>query len=699
MKLSSYCVAILLLATEALAATLPAGFTETRITNTLASPTAMTFAPDGRLFICEQGGNVRIVSNGTLLATPFLTVTVDSQGERGLLGIAFDPNFATNNYVYIYYTATTPTIHNRISRFTANGNVVVPGSETAILDLETLSAAVNHNGGAIHFGPDGKLYVAVGENGQASNSQTLANRLGKMLRINSDGTIPTDNPFYNTASGANRSIWALGLRNPFTFAFQPGTGRMFINDVGGSQFEEVNDGIAGSNYGWPTTEGYTTNPNFRSPVYAYARTAGLCAIVGAAFYNPAVSRFPATYAGKYFFADLCAGWIRTLDPSTYAVGDFATGIPQPVDIATADDGTLWYVTHPYFGAASLYRIDYTGSGAPTIVTHPQSVTVTAGQTATFSVTANGTGPLTYRWQRNQFDISGATSSSYSLPNTTMADNGAQFRVIVSNADGSVTSNSATLTVTSNTAPTATISTPVAGSMFSGGDTISFSGTGTDAEDGNLPATAFTWQIDLHHDAHAHPAMAPTSGITSGTFVVPTSGETSANVWYRITLTVRDSGGLTHTVTRDVMPRTAQITLTTVPAGLQVTLDGEPVTSPYSVLGVTGITRVVGAVSPQTVGGTTYVFGSWSDGGASQHSIVTPATNTTYTVTYQLPSRGDANGDGSVGAPDIFYLINHLFTSGPAPVGSGDINGDGTVSAPDIFYLINYLFTGGPPPPP
>jgi hypothetical protein len=205
------------------AATLPAGFSETLVTNGLSSPTSMDFAPDGRLFVCLQGGQLRVIKNGSLLPTPFVSLTVNSAGERGLLGVAFDPNFATNNFVYVYYTATSPAIHNRVSRFTANGDVAVAGSELVLLDLENLGAT-NHNGGAIHFGPDAKLYIAVGENAVPSNSQTLTNRLGKFLRINSDGSIPTDNPFFNTATGVNRSIWALGLRNPFTFAFQPGTG-------------------------------------------------------------------------------------------------------------------------------------------------------------------------------------------------------------------------------------------------------------------------------------------------------------------------------------------------------------------------------------------------------------------------------------------------------------------------------------------
>src|SRR5207248_1185562 len=238
------------------AANLPSGFTEAQVGNNLSGPpTAMAFAPDGRLFVCQQNGQLRVIKNGSLLGTTFVTLTVDSSGERGLLGIAFDPNFATNHYLYVYYTVATSPIHNRVSRFTAAGDTAAPGSHAVILELNNLSSATNHNGGAIHFGPDGKLYIAVGENANGANSQTLSNLLGKMLRINSDGSIPTDNPFYNTATGSNRAIWALGLRNPFTFAFQPGTGRMFINDVGESTYEEINDGIAGSNYGWPITEG------------------------------------------------------------------------------------------------------------------------------------------------------------------------------------------------------------------------------------------------------------------------------------------------------------------------------------------------------------------------------------------------------------------------------------------------------------
>lgn len=296
---------VLIIATQGVttAATLPAGFSETLVANGLSSPTAMDFAPDGRLFVCLQGGQLRVIKNGSLLPTPFVSLTVNASGERGLLGIAFYPNFATNNFVYVYYTATAPAIHNRVSRFTANGDVAAAGSELVLVDLDNLSSATNHNGGAIHFGPDGKLYIAVGENATPANAQTLSNRLGKVLRINSDGSIPADNPFFSTATGANRAIWALGLRNPFTFAFQPGTTRMFINDVGQNAWEEINDGIAGSNYGWPTCEGFCSpaNSNFRDPLFQYGHgstsTTG-CAIVVGGFYNPATIQFPVSYVGK-----------------------------------------------------------------------------------------------------------------------------------------------------------------------------------------------------------------------------------------------------------------------------------------------------------------------------------------------------------------------------------------------------------------
>ncbi|NOG51533.1 MAG: hypothetical protein HND48_20500 [Chloroflexi bacterium] len=204
-------------------------FTEEIYADGLSSPTAMAWAPDGRLFIAEKGGDVRVVSAaGVLLPTPFVTLTVDSAGERGLIGIALDPDFANNGYVYLHFTEPADNGNpprGRINRYTAAGDVSAPGSKQNIVFLDYSSGATNHNGGAIHFGTDGKLYIGVGDTANGANSQSMTTRHGKLLRYNSDGTIPTDNPFYGTATGENRSIWALGLRNPFTFAVHPNTGR------------------------------------------------------------------------------------------------------------------------------------------------------------------------------------------------------------------------------------------------------------------------------------------------------------------------------------------------------------------------------------------------------------------------------------------------------------------------------------------
>jgi glucose/arabinose dehydrogenase len=653
------------------------GFSEALVATGLSSPTAMQFSPDGRLFVAEQGGRLRVIENGVLLSAPFVTLTVSSAGERGLLGVAFDPAFASNRFVYVYYTATSPTVHNRISRFVANGNVAAANSETIILELDNLSSATNHNGGALAFGSDGKLYAAVGENANGANAQTLTNLLGKMLRINADGTIPSDNPFFTTATGRNRAIWALGLRNPFTFAFNANGTAMFINDVGQSAWEEINDGVRGANYGWPTTEGQTADARFRSPRYAYPHSGGACAITGGAFYTPLVGQFPADYAGDYFFADYCAGWIRRLEPTSNSATDFANSISFPVDLKVADDGALYYLARGT-GAATgaVYRISY-GNAGPTITQHPSNQTVAPGASATFSVRASGPPPLRYQWQRNNINIAGATAPDYTIASVAVADNGAQFRALVSNDFDSVLSNAAVLTVSANRAPSATISQPAAGTVYSGGNVIQYAGTATDPEDGTLPASAFTWRVDFHHDTHTHPFIAPTTGATGGSFTVPTTGHTEANVWYRIYLTVRDSGGLTHTTMRDIRPRIVRVTLATNPAGLQLRLDGQPVTTPYGFDGVVGIVRTLQAPTPQLSGGTTYEYVSWSDGGAASHSIATPSAAATFTATYRVASTGAGTGLSAT------YFDNIDFT-GP------------TVAR--IDPVVDFTWTAGSPAP-
>ena len=339
---------------------IPAGFTKNE--NWLAglnNATAFAQAPDGRFFVAEQGGALRVVKNGLLLAAPFHSLTVDSTGERGLIGVALHPNFANNGVVYVYHTRINGGArNNRVTRLTAltPTSDLSANAETVIIDLPNLGAT-NHNGGAMKFGADGKLYVAVGDNTDRSAPQNLSSLLGKILRLNDDGSIPADNPFVSSPAGAAPAVWAYGLRNPFTFAVQPGTGRMHINDVGEQTWEEINLGAAGANYGWPGSEGPDNiGAGVTAPLFTYGHSAASpagsgsggffvgFAIAGGAFY-PASGPFPAGYRGNYFFADYINRFIGVLDLANgNAVYSFGSVSGSPVDMLVGNDGALYVLT-------------------------------------------------------------------------------------------------------------------------------------------------------------------------------------------------------------------------------------------------------------------------------------------------------------------------------------------------------------------
>jgi putative heme-binding domain-containing protein len=326
--------------------TLPPGFAVSPVAAGITGATAMEVAPDGRVFVCEQTGTLRVVKDDALLTEPFATLDVDSTWERGLLGVAFDPAFVRTGYVYVCYVARVPHPHHRISRLTARGDAAAPGSEVVLFegdDQTRLGGPVpaGHQGGALHFGGDGKLYVALGEQTAGKPAQDLGSLLGKLLRLNPDGSIPDDNPFFRTAGGKYRAIWALGLRNPFTFAVQPLTGRLFINDVGQDRWEEINEGVAGANYGWPLAEGPSTGRSFRGPIHHYP----VASIAGGAFCpTDAGTSFPPHYRGLYFFADFVKGWVKALDPDhPEHVETFAAGLTRPVDLKFAPDGSLYFL--------------------------------------------------------------------------------------------------------------------------------------------------------------------------------------------------------------------------------------------------------------------------------------------------------------------------------------------------------------------
>jgi putative heme-binding domain-containing protein len=347
--------------------TLPAGFKAEVMAGGLTGATAFEAAPDGRLFVCEQTGTLRVVKSGKLLARPFVKIPVDATWERGLIGVTVAPDFPKTPHVFVCYVAAKPYPHHVVSCWTAAGDVAEAGTEKILLegdDQRRLGGDVpaGHQGGAIHFGKDGKLYVAIGDQTAGKPAQDLHSLLGRLLRINPDGTIPADNPFFTRTTGKYRATWALGLRNPFTFAVQPETGRLFINDVGGIS-EEINEGVAGGNYGWPVIDhGPTTDPRFRGPIHHYPTAC----IAGGAF-APKNLRWPREYRGRYFFGDFNHGCIKWLDPDRPALArTFASGMRRPVDLHFAGDGCLYillrdaWVMDRFFkgGTGALLRVKW-----------------------------------------------------------------------------------------------------------------------------------------------------------------------------------------------------------------------------------------------------------------------------------------------------------------------------------------------------
>ncbi|MES2438099.1 MAG: PQQ-dependent sugar dehydrogenase [Verrucomicrobiota bacterium] len=395
-SLFSACSLLLLAAATAGAATLPVGFAETKVAEGL-NPTTMSFAPDGRLILCEKQGLLRVISGNELLPQPMLDLSskVDAWNERGLLSVCFDPDFARNGWIYVYYThlrnpddKDRASSNNRVSRFTTKGNIADVKSELVLLELTNLSKIGWHNGGGLAFGKDGKLYISAGENSTASNAQDGSNLLGKLLRINKDGSIPSDNPYYKEFKGNNRAIVALGLRNPFSLAVQRTTGRLYLSEVGANyeQIETYDSSAAPAavNFGWPGIDGPPRNQpqpdGYRPPAYAYDHGGGgATALCGGDFYHPATpgpDAFPADFTGRFFFSDY-KGWIKSIDPAKPDKrDDFATGIDRPIDVDIAPDGALWYIARAGIPGGSdqansastngsLWRVRWTGGGQPT----------------------------------------------------------------------------------------------------------------------------------------------------------------------------------------------------------------------------------------------------------------------------------------------------------------------------------------------
>ncbi len=588
----------------------------------------MVMAPDGRILIAEKNGKVRIFRNDSLVTIPMLSIAVDDFNERGLEGIVLDPSFEQNGYLYVYYTVPNNAHFNRLSRFQINGDLAIPGSETVLFEMDPLAAGI-HNGGAMQFGNDGKLYVATGDGAYGAYAGDLVKTHGKVLRLNPDGTIPEDNPFYTQTTGKYRAIYARGLRNPFTMTKDPVTGRLFVNDVGREDWEEVNEILPGAHYGWQNIEGKRTSQPmpvaYQDPFYTYSHVMG-CAVVGGSFYQPAQGQFPQEYVGKYFFGDYCNGSIRVLNPDNgQFVKVFATGINRLLLLLTGPDGSLYYIARGGLGdgsdqdntgsnEGSLWKINYTGSGAPHVSVQPQPVLVPLGETTRFVIQASGAAPLQNQWEVNGLEVAGATHPAFDFPAVGIEDDGSLVRCRVWNDLGADTSQAAILSVTTNRRPVPRISLPLEFSTYAGGDTLHFEGSATDPESGPLPDSALTWKIDFYHEAHAHPGLMPVSGISSGTFVVPRVGELSEKVWYLVSLTATDPEGLKQTAYLDIKPRISTFRVETNPTGIPVNIDGLNVITPWEGTGVEGMERTIEPVATVEQPEGRLIFRNWENAG-------------------------------------------------------------------------------------
>lgn len=378
--------------------------TSEAVVSGIPASTDFAFAPDGRIFIAEKEGAVRIVEQGAVLPTPFLELTVNTANDRGLIGLTLDPDFESNGYAYLYYThehandldeaAEIGPRTGQILRVRADGNVAEPGSEHVLIGsiASTPSApscedfppgadclpadGLGHQGGQLRFSSDGKLYIATGDAAlflepppnqleMEARAQDLDSLAGKLLRVEPDGSAPPDNPFFTGEPTENRSkVWAYGLRNPFRFGLQPGSDLPFIADVGSDFWEEINIANGGENFGWPCYEGREMQPEKSAsdfcqdvyatdattnvpPVYSYEVGSG-AAIIGGVFYEG--TEYPSDFEGAFFFGDWVHGTVSALkvgannDPAPDGVVTVLEDAGQPVAFETGPEGNVYYLT-------------------------------------------------------------------------------------------------------------------------------------------------------------------------------------------------------------------------------------------------------------------------------------------------------------------------------------------------------------------
>ena len=717
-------------------ATLPPGFQERIVFAGLTNPMAVAFAPDGRVFVGQKNGQIKVFDSLTdttpTIFADLRTNTYDNW-DRGLLGLALDPQFPARPFVYVLYTydarpgGTAPTwndacptppgptddgcvVTGRLSRLTASGNTTTGAEQVLIQDW--CQQFPSHSVGSLEFAADGSLYVSAGDgaswtfadHGQNGNPcgdppggtaiappsaeggalrsqdiRTAADPLGldgTILRIDPNtGAGVAGNPFATNANANWRRVVATGLRNPFRTTVRPGTNELWIADVGWNTWEEINRYVPSAtlrNFGWPCYEGAgrtaaydaanlklcedlyaagtaaVTAPYHRyshsSPVVAGdGCTPGGSSISGIAFAS-SQSTYPDAYDGALFFSDYTRNCIWTMRagtnglPSPALISPLMSGGGGPVDLVVGPGGDLFYVA---IITGDVRRIVHPiANGAPNAVASATPTSGAAPLTVTFesgtSSDPDAGDTITRAWDLDgdgAFDDSTAVRPTWTY---TVAGN-VVARLRVTDSHGATDIASVTIAV-GNTPPAVTLVAPTATTTWAVGDTIAFRATATDAQDGTLAASRLTWKLTLQHCAtpvlcHAHPVQ-EWPGVASGSFVAP---DHEYPAYLDLEVTATDSGGLTDRKTVRLDPRTVTMTLQTSPSGLDLVLNGEQATAPFTRTLIAGSHNTMTALVPQPLPEhRSDTFGSWSDGGAQTHAV-TAAQSGTFTATFLPPT--------------------------------------------------------------
>jgi glucose/arabinose dehydrogenase len=561
------------------------------------------FAPDGRMFIVQKNGIVRVFKNGSLLPTPFidLSAQVNTADDRGLIGFTLDPGFAENGYVYLGFVYESQGDSNssdprtsrliRVTADPADPDVALPSSQLIILD-GIPATGTSHTLDTLRFAPDGTLFMS---NGDGTTQPTTADPLalevqdvntyrGKILRINSDGTAPSPpqllNPFYDGTDSIRSKVWAYGLRNPYRFDFHPVLGDLYTNDTGWNTWEELDHIIPGRNYGWPCFEGPLPQPAYQStfpgvcsllpqsatvaPLVTYDRTVGSAAL-GGCFYTGGI--YPVQYLNNFFWSDYTGNFIRrlVLDSAGNLVSNirFATNVGTPTAMEVGPDGLLYMAD---FVSGNIKRIVFNGpvanAGATPTSGYSPLVVQFSGSTST-----DGLGrALSYQWNFGDGQTSNLPDPQHSYVSSIVQTFNAQLTV--TNTASQSASEVVPVTVGS-LPPVPVITAPAANDPgVEPGDTITYQGFATDPDEGTLPPSALSWTILLHHNTHVHRSAGATG--TSGSVIAQEHG--IGTYAYEIILTATDSSGLkTSTsvivpILPDTIPPSAPTNLTATALG-------------------------------------------------------------------------------------------------------------------------------------